>query len=108
MLTPRNLERCAVGQCKYAFITDDRGGIINDQVLLGLGENHFWLSLADSDVLLWAKGVAYHAGMDVTITEPDVGPLPVQGPRSKEVMTDLFGATSSRCLLLLHGGARAG
>src|SRR5919205_2771134 len=92
MLTPRNLERCAVGQCKYAFITDDRGGIINDQVLLGLGENHFWLSLADSDVLLWAKGVAYHSSMNVTITEPDVGPLQIQGPRSKEVMTDLFGA----------------
>ena len=44
LLTPRNLARCAVGQCKYAFITDERGGIINDPVLLRLGENHFWLS----------------------------------------------------------------
>ena len=61
-------------------------------MLLRLGENHFWLSLADSDVLLWAKGVAYHAGMQVTITEPDVGPLQIQGPKSREVMTDLFGA----------------
>ena len=60
-----------------------------------LGENHFWLSLADSDVLLWAKGVAYHAGMQVTITEPDVGPLQIQGPKSREVMTDLFGAENS-------------
>ena len=62
MLTPRNLARCEVGQCKYAFITDERGGIINDPVLLRLGENHFWLSLADTDVLLWAKGVAYNLG----------------------------------------------
>ncbi len=92
LLTPRNLARCAVGQCKYAFITDERGGIINDPVLLRLGENHFWLSLADSDVLLWCKGVAYSLGMDVEITEPDVGPLQIQGPKSKEVMTDLFGA----------------
>ena len=61
-------------------------------MLLRLGDNHFWLSLADSDVLLWAMGVAYHAGMRVTITEPDVGPLQIQGPKSKEVMTDLFGA----------------
>ncbi len=65
MLTPRDLKLCAVGQCKYAFITDERGGIINDPVLLRLAENHFWLSLADSDVLLWAKGVAYHSGLDV-------------------------------------------
>jgi aminomethyltransferase len=92
LLTPRNLARCAVGQCKYAFITDERGGIINDPVLLRLGENHFWLSLADSDVLLWCKGVAYSLGLRVQIVEPDVGPLQIQGPRSKEVMTDLFGA----------------
>jgi aminomethyltransferase len=92
MLTPRDLNRCAVGQCKYAFITDERGGIINDPVLLRLGENHFWLSLADSDVLLWCKGVAYNSGLDVQISEPDVGPLQVQGPKSKEVMVDLFGA----------------
>ena len=92
MLTPRNLQRCDVGQCTSAFSTDERGGIIHDPVLLRLGENHLWLSLADSDVLLWCKGLAQHSGLDVQITEPDVAPLQVQGPRSKEVMTDLFGA----------------
>jgi glycine cleavage system aminomethyltransferase T len=91
MLTPRNLNQCAVGQCKYSFITDERGGIVNDPVLLRLGENHFWLSLADSDVLLWCKGLAYHSGLDVQISEPDVGPVQIQGPKSKEVMSDLFG-----------------
>jgi glycine cleavage system aminomethyltransferase T len=92
MLTPRNLAKCDVGQCKYAFITSQEGGIINDPVLLRLGENRFWLSLADSDVLLWAKGVAYQSDLDVQITEPDVGPIQIQGPKAKEVITDLFGA----------------
>jgi hypothetical protein len=92
LLTPRDLNRCAVGQCKYAFITDERGGIINDPVLLRLAENHFWLSLADSDVLLWCKGLVHHSGLDVQISELDVAPVQVQGPKSKEVMTDLFGA----------------
>src|ERR671921_2996616 len=92
MLTPRDLNKCNVEQCKYAFITNAEGGIINDPVLLRLEENHFWLSLADSDVLLWAQGLAYHSGLNVEISEPDVGPLQVQGPKSKEVMTDLFGA----------------
>jgi glycine cleavage system aminomethyltransferase T len=91
MLTPRDLNKCAIGQCKYAFITDERGGIVNDPVLLRLDENHFWLSLADSDVLLWCKGLAYNSGLNVEISEPDVGPVQVQGPKSKEVMTDLFG-----------------
>ena len=92
LLTPRDLNKCAVGQGKYVVITAEDGGIINDPVLLRLGENHFWLALADSDVLLWAKGVAYRSGMDVEITEPDVSPLQVQGPKSKPVIEALFGA----------------
>ena len=90
-LTPRDLSRCEVGQCKYVFITAADGGIINDPVLLRLGENHFWLSLADSDVLLWAKGVQVHSGMDVEIREPDVSPLQLQGPKSRAILGALLG-----------------
>ena len=91
LLTPRDLSRCAVGQGKYVVITAEDGGIINDPVLLRLGENHFWLALADSDVLLWARGAAQHAGLRVTIREPDVSPLQVQGPKAKDVVHTLFG-----------------
>jgi glycine cleavage system T protein len=91
MLTPRDLSRCKVGQGKYVLITDENGGIINDPVLMRLGENHFWLAVADSDVLLWAKGVALRSGMDVQIDEPDVSPIQIQGPKSKSVMARLFG-----------------
>jgi aminomethyltransferase len=91
MLTPRDLSKLAVGQCKYVLITNAEGGILNDPILLRLEENRFWLSLADSDILLWAQGVAVHSGMDVTIREPDVSPLQLQGPKSGEVMRALFG-----------------
>ena len=91
MLTPRDLYKLRVGQCKYVLITNVDGGILNDPVLLRLGENHFWLSLADSDILLWAQGVAINSGMEVTICEPDVSPLQLQGPKSGEVMKALFG-----------------
>ncbi len=91
LLTPRDLSRCAVGQGKYVLITAGDGGIVNDPVLLRLGENHFWLALADSDVLLWAKGVALNSGLDVELREPDVSPMQVQGPKSKEVIRRLFG-----------------
>ena len=91
VLTPRNLSTCEIGQCKYVLITSDTGGIINDPVMLRLGENHFWLSIADSDVLLWAKGVAVNTDLDVHIEEPDVSPLQLQGPRSLEIMQSLFG-----------------
>lgn len=90
-LTPRDLSKLAVGQCKYVLITNADGGILNDPILLRLEENRFWLSLADSDILLWAQGVAVHSGLDVTIREPDVSPLQLQGPKSGEVMRALFG-----------------
>src|SRR2546422_7481210 len=90
-LTTRDLDRCRVGQGRYALITAEDGGIINDPVLLRLGENHFWLALADSDVLLWAKGAALNSGLQVEINEPDVAPIQVQGPDSRPVMEALFG-----------------
>jgi len=91
MLTPRDLSKMAVGQCKYILITTAEGGILNDPILLRLEENKFWISLADSDILLWAKGVAINSGMDVHICEPDVSPLQLQGPKSGEIMKALFG-----------------
>ena len=91
LLTPRDLSKLSVGQCKYVLIVNNDGGILNDPVLLRLAENHFWLSLADSDVLLWAQGVAVNSGLDVKISEPDVSPLQLQGPTSQEIMVKLFG-----------------
>ncbi len=91
LLTPRDLSNISIGQCKYVLITNNQGGILNDPVLLRLAENHFWLSLADSDVLLWAQGVAVNSGLNVNISEPDVSPLQLQGPTSKDIMVKLFG-----------------
>ena len=91
LLTPRDLSKLAIGQCKYVLITNNDGGILNDPVLLRLDENHFWLSLADSDVLLWAQGVAVNSGLNVQIKEPDVSPLQLQGPTSGDIMVKLFG-----------------
>ncbi|WP_208644217.1 glycine cleavage T C-terminal barrel domain-containing protein [Vreelandella andesensis] len=91
LMTPRDLSSMAVGQCKYILMTNIDGGILNDPILLKLAENHFWISLADSDILLWAQGLAVNSGLDVMISEPDVSPLQLQGPRSGDVMHALFG-----------------
>jgi aminomethyltransferase len=91
LLTCRDLSRCEVLQCKYAPIIAPTGGIVNDPVLLRLAEDHFWFSLADSDAMLFALGVQAFAGLDVTIREPDVSPLQVQGPKSRDLVRDLLG-----------------
>jgi len=91
LLTPRDLSNLSIGQCKYVLITNNEGGLLNDPVLLRLAENHYWLSLGDSDILLWAQGVAINSGLNVTIKEPDVSPLQLQGPKSIDIMKALFG-----------------
>lgn len=91
LMTPRDLSTCEVGQAKYVLITAPDGGILNDPVLTRMEENRFWLALASSDVLFYATGLAAFAGMDVQIREADVSPLQIQGPKSKDVVRDLFG-----------------
>ncbi|MTI09292.1 glycine cleavage T C-terminal barrel domain-containing protein [Curvivirga aplysinae] len=91
MLTPRDLTKCKVGQCKYVLITDQYGGILNDPVLLRIAEDKFWLSRGDSDILMWAKGVAVNSGLNVKIGEPDVAAMQIQGPKSLDVVKSLFG-----------------
>ena len=92
LMTPRDLRNAKVGQCLYVTIVDDEAGLINDPVLLKLAEDRFWLSIADSDVVLFAKGLALGRGLDVRVFEPDVSPLAVQGPKAEPLLCDLFGA----------------
>lgn len=90
-LTPRDMSRCEVGQCQYMALTNQDGGIVNDAIMLRIEEQRFWLSPGDGDVLWWAMGVAINSGMDVNVSEPDVSPLQLQGPKSPLVARDLFG-----------------
>lgn len=90
-LVCRDLSKMEIGQCKYVLLTDQDGGIINDPVMLKLDDNHFWFSIGDSDVLLWAKGLAATSDLDVTVTEPDVSPLQLQGPLSRDILGAAFG-----------------
>ncbi len=90
-MTPRDISHARVGDCLYVPVTDERAGMINDPVLLKLAEDRFWLSIADSDLLLYAKGLALGARLAVEVSEPDVSPLAVQGPKAEALLAGLFG-----------------
>ena len=92
MMTPRFIGRMQIGKCRYVPAVDSQGGMLNDPVLLKLAEDRYWYSIADGDLLNFAKGLATGAGMDVSVFEPDVSPLAVQGPKSDELMRRVFGA----------------
>ena len=90
-LTPRSIDKMETGKCFYIPILNENAGMINDPVLLKLDDDMFWISIADSDILLWAKGYALGLNLNVSIEEPDVYPLAVQGPKSELLMTKGFG-----------------
>jgi len=92
LLTCRDVSELEVGKCVYAIMTDMAGVVINDPVLLKLSDDHYWFSIADSDVLLWAKGVATAQMYNVDVTEPDVSPLAIQGPKSTDILRELYGS----------------
>ena len=92
LLTPRELTKCAVGQCKYALITAADGGILSDPIILRPDAIRFWISTCDADLELWTKGVAVHSGIDVGICDAGVSVLQVQWPKSAALLVDMFGA----------------
>ncbi|MEJ6394948.1 dimethylsulfoniopropionate demethylase [Gymnodinialimonas sp. 2305UL16-5] len=91
MLTPRDLRGMLPGQCYYMPVVDETGGMLNDPVVVKLAEDRWWISIADSDLLYWVKGVAYGYRLDVLVDEPDVSPLAVQGPKADDLMANVFG-----------------
>ena len=91
MMTPRDLSNMQVGQCKYVILINQFGGVLNDPVLLKVEDDCYWFSLADSDILFWAQGLNVNKEYDVEIIEPDVSPLQLQGPKSKDIMVKIFG-----------------
>lgn len=90
-LVTRDVSRVEPGMARYALLCQDDGGILNDPVLLRLAADHFWLSLADADMLFWARGVAHGGPWDVSIVEPDVSPLQIQGPKAPDLARAVFG-----------------
>ncbi|MEP3231499.1 MAG: glycine cleavage T C-terminal barrel domain-containing protein [Hyphomicrobiales bacterium] len=91
ILTPRNLEKVKIGQGRYIPICDHRGILMNDPVMLPISANEYWISIADQDLLWWARAIAAERGMNVSIDEPDISPLAVQGPKASEVVRQVCG-----------------
>ena len=91
LMTCRDLSKSKVGRCYYCPIIDDKAGLINDPVVLKLDEQRWWISIADSDVMLFAKGLAIGNKFDVKVFEPNVDILAVQGPKSFKLMEKIFG-----------------
>ena len=92
MLTPRDLRGMSPGQCYYVPIVDETGGMLNDPVAVKLAEDRWWISIADSDLLYWVKGIANGWRLDVLVDEPDVSPLAIQGPKAETLMERVFGS----------------
>ena len=90
-LTSRDISNMVEGQGKYVAMCDHSGSILNDPVLMKLSGDRYWFSIADNDMLLWCKAIVAERGWDAEVSEPDVSPLAVQGPKAEDLIAELFG-----------------
>ena len=91
ILAPRDLSKCKVGQGKYVPLVNHQGVLINDPICLKLADDLYWLSIADSNIWFWASAIAAERGLRVEVSEPDVSPLAIQGPKAEDVVAHLCG-----------------
>ena len=91
LMTCRDLSKSKVGKCYYSPLVDQEGFLVNDPIINKLAEDRWWLSIADSDVIFFAKGIASGNKFEVEIKEPNVNILAVQGPLAENLMAKLFG-----------------
>ena len=91
ILAPRDLSKCKVGQGKYVPLVNHQGVLINDPICLKLADDLYWLSIADSNIWFWASAIAAERGLRVEVSEPDVSPMAIQGPKAEDVVAHLCG-----------------
>ncbi|MEM6659606.1 MAG: glycine cleavage T C-terminal barrel domain-containing protein [Pseudomonadota bacterium] len=91
ILCVRDLSNQQIGQGKYVALCDHQGVLINDPIALRVADDCYWLSIGNSDIWFWARCVAGERSLNVEISEPDVSPLAVQGPRAEDVVASLLG-----------------
>ncbi len=91
LMTCRDLSKSKIGRCYYCPIIDENGNLVNDPVILKLAQDRWWVSIADSDVIFFAKGLASGNNFNVKIFEPNVDIIAIQGPKSFDLMEKIFG-----------------
>ena len=91
MSTPRDISRMPHDKCFYISTVDGQGHMTNDPVLLRLDEDRFWVSISNSDLLLYYKGIAAALNLDVRVFEPEVSPLALQGPKADDLAARIWG-----------------
>jgi glycine cleavage system aminomethyltransferase T len=91
ILAPRDLSKCKHGQGKYVPLCNHKGTVINDPIVLKLADDLYWMSIADSDIWYWAGAIAAERGLNVEVSEPDVSPMALQGPKAEDVVASVLG-----------------
>ena len=101
MITPRNLNKLSEKKCLYVPLVNSKGFMVNDPVIIKVSKEKFWISIADSDVLLWIDGIVSALNLDLIIEEPDISPLAIQGPKSELLASKVFGSKINNLKLLI-------
>lgn len=81
-----------VGQCRYGFICNARGGVIDDQVLYRLADNKFFMVVnagTQQEDFAWLQS---HASGDTVVTNVSdiTAKIDIQGPESAKILQNVL------------------
>ena len=80
----RKVSTMSEGRGYYAIACTPKGGVFMDGVVFRFEKNRFWYVQADGPFEDWL--MAHSGGFDVTISDPQVRVLQIQGPASSEII----------------------
>ena len=91
IISCRDLSNAQPGVCYYSPMTNSKGGLLNDTLVMCIDENYFWISISDSDLFLWITGVLVNLKLKVFVEEKDICTLAIQGPNANALLREITG-----------------
>ena len=87
----RDFSKIVSGKSYYAPIVNFEGGLLNDPVVFCIDEDHFLISLSDSDLFNWVSAINHTKEFYADVNETDILTIAIQGPKSEKLISKIFG-----------------
>ncbi len=87
----RDFSNISSGKAYYAPIVNFEGGLLNDPVVFCIANNHFLISLSDSDLFNWISAINNSKEFYSEVRETDIFTMAIQGPKSEKLAKKIFG-----------------
>src|SRR5699024_6274628 len=90
-VTSNDISKIVIGQAQYAYLPNEKGGIVDDLITYKLDDEHYLMVVNASNIEKDFKWITDHnpVGANVENLSDQYGQLAIQGPKANEAMQKL-------------------